>query len=109
MPDRKLPARKRPRPLTAAEVTAAIRHGLTVGNVIPSKHFRERGFLRNYTLQDAVNVLRCGEVSSIPPQWNERAKGWTYRVHGPDLEGDVLTVVVGVGRSRGTVWLVTAF
>lgn len=109
MPDKPPRATRRPRPLTATEVTAAIQYCLRKGNVIPTKHFRERGFRRNYTIQDAINVLKFGEVSSHAPQWNERAKGWSYRVHGPDLEGDVLTVVVGIGRTRDTVWLVTPF
>jgi hypothetical protein len=30
-------------------------------------------------------------------------------VHGPDLEGDVLTLVVGIGPDRTRIWLVTAF
>ena len=100
---------KRPRPLTPPEVTAAIQYCLTAGQVVPTKHFREQGFLRHYTVQDAVNALEVGQVSSDPPQWNERMRDWTYKVHGLDLEDDVLTVVVGIGPRKHVVWLVTAY
>jgi hypothetical protein len=76
---------------------------------VPTRHFKGQAFLRHYTLQDALNVLRWGEVSSEAPEWSERDGRWAYRVHGPDLEGDVLTVVVGIGPGGDQVWLVTAF
>jgi len=100
---------ERPQPLTAADVTATIRDCLTAGRVVPTKHFRARGFLRDYTIRDVINVLAFGEVSSDAPQWNEHIQDWTYQVHGPDLEGDVLTVVAGIAADRLAVWLVTAY
>ncbi len=103
------PKSRRPPPLPRDEVAAIIRHCLERGTAVPTKHFRGRGFQRSYTLQDALNVLEFGQVSSDPPEWNERAKGWTYQVHGPDLEGDVFTVVVGIGARKDSVWLVTAY
>ncbi len=96
-------------PLVPAEITETIRRCLSAGSVVPTRHFSEQSFLRNYTVQDAINVLRWGEVSSEGPEWNENAGRWAYRIHGPDLEGDVLTVVVGIGPERGQIWLVTAF
>lgn len=96
-------------PLTSAEVTERIRRCLTAGRIVATKHFSNQRFLRDYTIQDAINVLRWGEVSSAAPEWNDTVKRWAYRVHGPDLEGDVLTVVVGIGPERDRVWLVTAF
>lgn len=99
----------RPPPLTPAEVTETIRRCLTAGSVVPTNHFWDQAFLRNYTIQDAINVLRRGQVSSEAPEWNEKVGRWAYRVHGPDLEGDVLTVVVGIGPDRTWIWLVTAF
>lgn len=104
-----LPTADCPPPLAPADVTETIRRCLTAGRIVPTKHFSGRQFLRDYTIQDAINVLRWGEVSSEPPEWNEKAKRWAYRIHGPDLEGDVLTVVVGIGPERNRVWLVTAF
>ncbi len=77
--------------------------------MVPTSHFWHQAFLRNYTIQDAINVLRRGVVSSEAPEWNQKVRRWAYRVHGPDLEGDVLTVVVGIGPDRARVWLVTAF
>ncbi len=99
----------RPPPLAPAEVTETIRHCLTAGTLVPIRHFSEQSFLRSCTIQDATNVLRWGEVSSEAPEWNEKSGRWAYRVHGPDLEGDVLTVVVGIGPARDQLWLVTAF
>lgn len=103
------PAADRPSPLAPGEVTETIRRCLTAGCVVPTKHFSGQQYLRDYTIQDAINVLRWGEVSSEAPEWNEKVKRWAYRVHGPDLEGDVLTVVVGIGPMCDCVWLVTAF
>lgn len=96
-------------PLTPPDVTATIRRCLTSGRIIPSKHFLNQSYLRNYTIQDAINVLEKGQVSGDAPEWSEKVGRWGYRVHGPDLEGDVLTVVVGVGPDPDEVWLVTAF
>ncbi len=103
------PAADWPPLLAPADVTETIRRCSTVGRIVPTKHFSGRQFLCDYTIQDAINVLRLGEVSSEPPEWNEKAERWAYRIHGPDLEGDVLTVVVGIGSDRDCVWLVTAF
>lgn len=103
------PTADHPPSLTSAEVTERIRRCLTAGRIVPTKHFSNQRFLRDYTIQDAINVLRWGEVSSEAPEWNDTVKRWAYRVHGPDLEGDVLTVVVGIGPERDRVWLVTAF
>jgi len=105
------PAADRPPPLSPEEVTETLRRCLTAGTVIPTKHFRDpkQQAERNYTIQDAINVLRWGEVSTEPPQWNGNAERWGYRVYGPDLEGDVLTVVVSIEPNRDQVWLVTAF
>lgn len=109
IPDETPPGARRPPPLTPAEVTETIRRCLMAGTVVPTRHFREQGFLRHYTIQDAISVLQQGEVSSDPPEWSEKVGRWAYRVHGPDREGDVLTVVVGIGPRRDQVWLVTAF
>jgi hypothetical protein len=101
--------RKRPSPLSASELTALIRQCSGEGAVVPSPHFRSRGYQRRFTIQDAVNVLRHGTVSSDAPHWDEKSGMWTYLVHGPDLEGDLLTVVIRVHSSRSRVWLVTAY
>ena len=104
------PSRKdHPPPLTPPEVTATIRRCLRSGGVIPTNHFLGQGFLRHYTIQDAIHVLERGQVSGEAPEWNEKARRWGYRVHGPDLEGDILTVVVSQGPDPDRVWLVTAF
>lgn len=109
IPDETPPGARRPPRLTPAEVIETIRRCLAAGRVILTRHFRDQRFLRNYTIQDAISVLQWGEVSSDAPEWSEKAGRWAYRVHGPDCEGDVLTVVVGIGPRRDQVWLVTAF
>lgn len=101
--------KKRPEPLSSSELTQVIRQCVTEGAVAPFPHFRSRGYQRYFTIQDAINVLRYGTVSSDTPQWDEKSEMWTYLVHGPDLEGDVLTVVIRVYSKRSRVWLVTAY
>lgn len=102
-------ARKRPDPLISDALTALIRQCSSEGAVVPFPHFRGRGYQRRFTLQDAINVLQYGTVASDAPQWDDKSGMWTYLVHGPDLEGDVLTVVIRVHSARGQVWLVTAY
>jgi len=100
---------ERPQPLTAADVTATIRDCLTAGRVVPTKHFRPEG---SYATTPSGMPSTCwpsARYPRMPPQWNEHIQDWTYKVHGPDLEGDVLTVVAGIAADRLAVWLVTAY
>lgn len=101
--------RKRPDPLPPDALTATIRQCISEGAVVPFPHFRGRAFQRRFTLQDAINVLQHGAVASEAPQWDEKSGMWTYLIHGPDLEGDILTVVIRVSSIRGQIWLVTAY
>ena len=99
----------RPDSLSPSELTQVIRQCVAEGAVVPLSHFKSQGYQRHFTLQDAINVLRQGTVSAETPRWDEKSEMWTYLVHGPDLEGDMLTVVIRVYSSRGSVWLITAY
>ena len=78
------------------------------GAVIPSAHFGQRGRLRDFTTQDALEVLRSGAV--LPrPVWNERVRAGNYGVIGVDVEREPLTVRIAVSPTATTIILVTAF
>jgi len=84
----------RPQPLSARELTEAIRKCVVEKAIVPTPYFFRRAAQRSFTLQDAINVLRFGEVSTRPAQWNPTSRDWSYVVGGQDLEGDPLNVVV---------------
>lgn len=102
------PSRRKP-PLTPQEVAETIRWVLNGdGSLIPSRHFRERGQQRDFTVQDALLILEHGTVFPAP-QWNERMEDWTYDIRDMDAEGEPLTVRIGISPDRRVMILVTAF
>ena len=100
-------APKKP-PLNPQQVARAIQVALGPGGFIfLSRHFRERGQERNFTVQDAVVALEGGTVAATA-KWNEKTGTWNYDVHGTDADGEPLTVRIAVEPPRSIV-LVTAF
>jgi hypothetical protein len=99
----------RPVPLAPERVAEIVRQVLDgYGAVIPSAHFGQRGRLRDFTTQDALEILRSGVV--VPrPVWNERVGAWNYDIIGVDVEGEPLTVRIAVSPTATTIILVTAF
>jgi hypothetical protein len=96
----------RPVPLAPERVAEIVRQVLAgYGAVIPSVHFGQRGRLRDFTTQDALEILRSGAV--VPrPVWNERVGPWNF---GIDVEEEPLTVRIAVSPTATTIILVTAF
>lgn len=77
-------------------------------SIIPTDHFKKRGRERDFSVQDALEVLRTGTVTPTP-LWNEHTESWNYDIAGRDIEGDVLTIRVAPTSSRSGLILVTAF
>jgi hypothetical protein len=99
----------RPQPLGAKELTDTIRKCVSERAIVPTPYFFRRAAQRNFTLQDAINVVRFGEVSTQPAQWSATSRDWSYVICGQDLEGDPLNVVVRIHSPEGQVWLITAY
>lgn len=98
----------KPSPLSPTQVANIIREALGPrGYILPSRHFWQRADERDFTMQDAVDILEGGTIAPTP-EWNDRTGTWNYDIHGTDIEGDALTVRVAVADPQ-TIILVTAF
>lgn len=104
-----LPEPVRPSPLTIIEIADLVRAVLAGGcSIIPTEHFKKRGRERDFSIRDALEVLRTGTVSPTP-LWNERTESWNYDIGGVDIEGDPLTVRIAPTTSGEGLIFVTAF
>ena len=52
-------------------------------------------------------MLTTGTVGD--PSWDNRFRNWTYRVHGADLDGDELTVVIALDPAWARITIITGF
>jgi hypothetical protein len=100
---------ERPVPLSAGQLASLAQAVIAgSGSLVPTEHFKKRGRERNFSMQDALEVLRTGTV--IPaPIWNEKTVSWNYDIGGRDLEGESLTVRVAPMAFHTGLVLVTAF
>jgi hypothetical protein len=99
----------RPAPITAGQIATLAQAVLSgAGSLSPTEHFKKRGRERDFTVQDAVEVLRTGTVIQYPI-WNEKTASWNYDIAGRDIEGECLTVRVAPTASQRGLVLVTAF
>ena len=54
------------------------------------------------------HVLTTGTVGS-DPEWDDRFENWKYRVTGTDLDGDELTLIVGIDPAWNRITVITGF
>jgi len=100
---------ERPTPLSANEVAELVRRILNEGGrIIPTWHFAKRGVKRDFTTQDAMEVLLTGSVRSLA-LWNEECENWNHDVDGQDLDGEALTVRIAFTSDQDGIILVTGF
>jgi YgiT-type zinc finger domain-containing protein len=72
--------------LSRTEATDLVRHCLTVGRVIPGKHFKEELANEGLDILDAYNVLTKGNIFK-EAELDIKTGDWKYRMEGTDLEG----------------------
>ena len=99
----------RPPPLNPIDASKAIRRLLEGGSdaIGFARHARERGRARRFNRRDIEQVLTNGTVGD--PTWDDRFRNWTYRVHGADLDGDDLTVVIALDPAWARITVITGF
>lgn len=93
--------------LARAEAAHLVRHCLSAGRLIPTKHFREELANDGLDILDAHNVLRTGNIFH-EPEPDIRSGDWKYRMEGTDLDGKPLAVVFCF-KDESTGFLITAF
>lgn len=88
--------------LDALAAHSLIRDIVVSGEVIISKHAKDRMKQRGYSAHDVEYILLNGKV--VGKDFKETTRQWAYTVTGDDLEGDSGSVVVVViRRSAGVV------
>ncbi len=83
------------------EAKSIIREIVAEGVLILSRHAKERMEDRGYTLQDVVHILLHGEI--VKKEYKDKAKNWSYKVRGYDLENDEGTVVVAIIKRMSAI------
>lgn len=82
--------------LPEPELKNLIRDILNNGDLVPSRHARERMQLRKYSLADVRHILKNGAL--LQSELNEEQ--FRYTLRGEDLEGDPGEVVITIQGSR---------
>ena len=73
-----------------------IREIVNSGEIIISKHAKDRFGLRGYTTNDVIHILLYGTI--IKREFKERNNNWAYTIEGDDLEHDSGSVVIVIIR-----------
>lgn len=74
---------------------ALIREIVSGGEVIVSRHAKERMKERSYSTQDVEHILIRGKITN--KEFKDATQSWAYTIKGDDLEGDeggVVTVII---------------
>jgi hypothetical protein len=69
-----------------------IRHCLDEGEVIPTKHFRDKLGELEMSMVEAFYILRHGLILN-EPEFDVRFQQWNYRVEGTEPDGEHLAIV----------------
>jgi hypothetical protein len=80
---------------------------LEVGEVVPTKHFREELANESITFEDAWIVLRSGSIYDQPEQ-DIKTGEWKYRVEGYEPDGRWMAIVLAF-KSTERALLITIF
>ena len=80
------------------------------GNIIPRRHFRNELEKEALDLQDAVRVLKTGNIF-LEPEPDTKTGDWKYRVEGvegAEVDGKWLAIVFCF-KTEDTAFLITVF
>jgi hypothetical protein len=69
-----------------------IRRCLDDGEVIPTKHFREKLEELSMSMVEVLYILRHGLILN-EPEFELRYREWNYRIEGTEPEGQHLAIV----------------
>lgn len=77
------------------------------GNIIPGRHFRDELEKEGLNLQDAVRVLKTGNIF-LEPESDTKTGDWKYRIEGTEVDGKWLAIVFCF-KTKDTAFLITVF
>lgn len=77
------------------------------GNIIPTKHFRDELSNEGLTFDDALHVLRIGQIYD-PGEQDIKTGEWKYTVEGHETDGQWIKIVFSF-ISVDTALLITIF
>jgi len=77
------------------------------GGTALTNHFKGRMEERGVSIDDVLGVLNWGEVTDL--SLNPDHCNWECKVVGKDLDGEPLTLKVGIDENRRILILVTVF
>jgi hypothetical protein len=77
------------------------------GSIIPSRHFREELAKEKLTMDDALYVLRTGQIYD-PGEQDLKTGEWKYSVEGHETEGKWIKIVFSF-KSIDTAILITIY
>ena len=69
------------------------------GEIILSRHARERMRERRYTTDDVLHILLTGRL--VEKRWDKDPGSWKYKIIGKDIDGEdggVVTVIISKTR-----------
>ena len=93
--------------LSRSEAQRLVRHCLSDSKVIFGRHFRDELAADGFDIQDAVAVLRTGQIYN-EPEVDVKTREWKYRIEGKSIDGDRLAIVFCF-KTIDTCFCITAF
>lgn len=91
----------------AQEARDLLRHCLDEGRIWPSRHFFDELANEKLDLEDAIAVLRAGQVLEGPDQ-DPKTLEWKWKVEGREPGGKWIVIVV-VFKTVDLAKLITVF
>lgn len=79
--------------LSRPDAIKLLRECVQKGNIIPGRHFRDELEKEGLNLQDAVRVLKTGNIF-LEPESDTKTGDWKYRIEGTEVDGKWLAIVV---------------
>jgi len=93
--------------LSRPDATKLLRECVLKGNIIPGRRFRGELEKEGLDLQDAVRVLKMGNIFH-EPEPDTKTGDWKYRVEGTEVDGKWLAIVFCF-KTEDTAFLITVF
>lgn len=93
--------------LSRPDAIKLLRECVQKGNIIPGRHFRDELEKEGLNLQDAVRVLKTGNIF-LEPESDTKTGDWKYRVEGAEVDGKWLAIVFCF-KTKDTAFLITVF
>jgi hypothetical protein len=95
------------KPLPLIDALQLIRQHFNDGNIISTKHFRERLKDRNISIQDVTEIVKSGTIKKDPEK-DLITSEWKYRIEGKSIDGIETVIIISI-QDKKTSKLITTF